>query len=144
MPEVIEIALPEDIEQVNHLLRIVNLPTEGLEDHLDNLLVMRRGDAIISCGALEVYGQYALLRSLAVQPDLQGFGLGREITKTLLEMAKLKEIKAVFLLTETASDFFFSLGFKLIGRNQIAEPVQQSQEFTTLCPASATAMKMDL
>jgi N-acetylglutamate synthase-like GNAT family acetyltransferase len=44
------------------------------------------------------------------------------------------------LLTQTARDFFAHLGYRVIDRSEAPEEVQGSEEFRSLCPASATCM----
>ena len=44
------------------------------------------------------------------------------------------------LLTQTARDFFAHLGYRVIERTEAPEEVQGSEEFRSLCPASAICM----
>jgi len=83
MPQ-IEPAAARDLESLCALLAAVDLPVEGLSDHLSTALVARDGDDVVGCVALEVYGDMALLRSLAVVPSRQGTGLGRLLTQAAL------------------------------------------------------------
>lgn len=49
-------------------------------------------------------------------------------------------VRALYLLTLTAEDYFATRGFARVGREHVPETVMQSREFLGLCPASAIAM----
>ena len=55
-----------------------------------------------------------------------------------------KGLREIILLTETAPDYFAEKGFQQISRNEIAPEVQQSSEFSHVCPQSAIAMKREI
>ncbi|TLY54076.1 MAG: GNAT family N-acetyltransferase, partial [Gemmatimonadetes bacterium] len=82
----------------------------------------------------------ALLRSVAVAAAVRGQGLGQRLTTAALELASRHGVRTVYLLTETAGEFFPKLGFTMIERSAVDPAVQVSQEFTTACPASALVM----
>ncbi|MFN8474960.1 MAG: arsenic resistance N-acetyltransferase ArsN2 [Anaerolineae bacterium] len=137
-------ARPEDFPAVLALLERSHLPPDGLADHRDALLVAREGDAVVGSAALEVYGDAALLRSVAVDERLRGHGLGQRLTDAALEMARERGIHEVYLLTETAADFFPRFGFRPVDRTDVAAEVQQSVEFTSACPVSALVMSREV
>jgi len=144
----IEIAISnartEELPEILALLDECDLPKQGLADHLDTTLIARDGMSIVGCAALELYQEYALLRSLAVRATHRKRGLGTRLTKATLDMARDHEVSAVYLLTETASAFFPRLGFRPTQRSKVPQKVQSSIEFTTLCPESAAVMKIKL
>jgi len=98
------------------------------------------GDRLIGSGGIEVYGSFALMRSVAVDARERGKSLGREIVDDLLERAKVKGVNEVYLLTDTARGFFARLGFTDVPREQVPEAVHESTEFKSVCPASAACM----
>jgi amino-acid N-acetyltransferase len=102
--------------------------------------VARDGDAVVGSAALEVYGGAALLRSVAVDPARRGQGLGQRLTRTALDVARQQGIATVYLLTETAGDFFPRFGFRPTERAAVEPAVQQSVEFTSACPAGAQVL----
>jgi len=65
----IDQARQADEPQMLDLLERCRLPTAGLHDHFRTALIARRGHQVIGCVALELYGEAALLRSLAVNDD---------------------------------------------------------------------------
>ncbi len=58
-----------------------------MRDHLANALVARQGDRLVGSAVLEVYDGGALLRSVAVEEDARGLGLGIRLTEGALALA---------------------------------------------------------
>jgi amino-acid N-acetyltransferase len=134
----------EDTPAVMRLLAGSGLPTDGLLDHLDTVLVARLDDRVVACAALEVYADGALLRSVAVEEALRGSGLGHHIVRAALDLARQRGTTSVFLLTTTAEGFFPRFGFRHIDRADVPPGVRASVEFQSACPASAIVMATDL
>lgn len=120
------------------------LPLDGLEPHLGSTIVAREPAGIVGCAALELYGPDALLRSVAVAPARRGSGVGLALTAASIELARRHGVRTVWLLTETAADFFPRFGFEQATREAVPVAVRQSVEFTTACPASAAVMRLSL
>jgi amino-acid N-acetyltransferase len=137
----IDRATPADAEAVFRLLEDNHLPLDGLSEHLATTIVAREGGRIVGSAALEVYGEGALLRSVAVAPALQRHGLGHELTNAAFQLARTVGAPAVYLLTTTAERYFPRFGFERIDRTQVPETVKASVEFTSACPSSATVMR---
>lgn len=133
-----------DFTAVVALLERSRLPEAGLAEHRDALIVARAGGRVVGCVALEVYGGQALLRSVAVDDAMRGRGLGVRLTEAALDRARRQGVRAVYLLTETAAQFFPRFGFEVVDRASVRGDVTQSVEFTSACPASATVMALDL
>jgi amino-acid N-acetyltransferase len=133
-------AAADDIAAVLELLNACGLPSAGLADHQATALVARQGSAVVGCAALELYGQHALLRSVAVADGRRGEGLGRRLVEAALALSRQKGVSQLYLLTETAADFFPRFGFRPIAREQVNPAVRRSVEFTEACPESALAM----
>ncbi len=140
----IECAVAKDLDEIYALLDQSELPREGLNEHLQTALIARLDGRAVGCGALELYGSEALLRSVAVTPALRGRGLGNQITHSLLDRARKEQVRTVYLLTETASDFFARLGFRPILRADVSATVKQSVQFVKTCCESAQAMVKQL
>ncbi|MHA2379626.1 MAG: arsenic resistance N-acetyltransferase ArsN2 [Candidatus Thorarchaeota archaeon] len=138
----IENASKKDLQRIVILLQDTDLPPDGIEPHVDDFLVIRSSHAVagpeflIGCVGLEVYENYALLRSLAVHPDFQRKGIGKQLVSRIIERAKVRGIDQLYLLTDTAEDFFRRLEFELVARQDVPAIVRQSIEFTTLCPSA--------
>lgn len=130
---------------MRELLRACALPEAGLGEPPGTVLLVAKGaDRLVACGALEPYGRYALLRSVAVSDELRGHGLGARITEAILKRAAELGLDAVYLLTTTAPGFFARLGFEELPRSAVPEAIAGSLEFSSICPASAVAMVRSL
>jgi arsenate reductase len=140
----IEAAEAQDFEALCALLGSVGLPTDGLAEHLGTALVARDGQGVVGCVALELYGDAALLRSLAVTPSCRGRGIGRRLTQAALELGRDAGVEKFCLLTLTAREFFVrEFGFRPVTRSEIPGAVRRSVEFTSACPGTAQAMLLD-
>jgi N-acetylglutamate synthase-like GNAT family acetyltransferase/protein-tyrosine-phosphatase len=137
-------AKQDDLPHIFALLDECNLPKEGLDPHLSTTVVARNGHQLVGCAGLELYEEFALLRSVAVRTAFRGRTLGVRLTKAALDVARRHHVKTVFLLTDTAGAFFSKLGFASVPRSGVPQKVRQSVEFTTLCPDTATVMSISV
>jgi amino-acid N-acetyltransferase len=133
-----------DWASVRDLLERAGLPIAGVEEWLPHFLVAEHEGEIVGAAGLELYGASALLRSVAVRPDWQRSGLGRQLVDRLLSQAGEHGTHDVYLLTTTAEHYFPRLGFACIARDEVPQPVRGSVEFTSACPASAVVMQKTL
>jgi len=140
----VERAVAGDLDYVLQLLAQHNLPLDGLRDHLATTLVARRADRLVGSAALEVYADGALLRSVAVAPEMQGQGVGRSLTEAAIALGESLHAPAIYLLTTTAEGYFPKLGFERTDRDTVPESVKASVEFKSACPASAVVMRRRL
>ena len=140
----IENARLDDADHVLRLLEQNRLPLDGLRDHLATTLVARQNNQVVGSAALEVYPDGALLRSVAVAPQVQGQGLGHELTDAAIRLAQELHAPAIYLLTTTAERYFPKFGFERIPRSEVPATVQTSIEFTSACPATAVVMRKPL
>jgi amino-acid N-acetyltransferase len=140
----IESARSDDLPAILSLLDQHKLPHAAIEQHIDDALVAREDQRVIGCAAVERYGAAGLLRSVAVAEPRRGSGLGIRLTTAALDHARARGIRAVYLLTETAADFFPRFGFHPVARTAVAPAVQQSVEFTSACSKTALAMVKEL
>jgi len=141
---VIESATERDLPEIRALLERLHLPLAGVDEHVPTMLVARNGEQIVGTAALEMYADGALLRSVAVEPHLQGRQLGHQLTDAALQLASNRGATTVFLLTTTAERFFPRFGFEPVGREQVPPSVRASVEFQSACPASAIVMRKQL
>ena len=137
-------ATPADLPAIFQLLDDNRLPRAGLDAHLATTLVARDDGALVGTAALELYGRAALLRSVAVSSAQRGRGLGQALTAAALDLGRQRGVAAVYLLTETASEFFPKLGFRPVARADVDAAVLGSAEFSTACPQSALVMVRSL
>lgn len=137
-------ARPADQGAIETLLSRLELPTAGVAEWLDRFLVAEHEGAIVGAAGVELYGDGALLRSVAVDPAWRGSGVARALVDRALDVAQTAGAREIFLLTTTAEHYFPRLGFACISRDDVPAPVQTSVEFRGACPASAVAMRRTL
>lgn len=140
----IQAAHARDLPEIHRLLERLQLPVDGVDDHVRTMLVARDGARVVGTAALELYADGALLRSVAVDPAAQGRRLGHQLTEAALRLARSHGAGSVFLLTTTAERFFPRFGFEPIAREDVPASVQASVEFRSACPASAIVMRKQL
>jgi amino-acid N-acetyltransferase len=95
----------------------------------------------VGVAGLERFGSVALLRSVAVDSQHQGRQIAANLVEQLLEKAKSAKMHELYLITTTADRYFERYKFKPVDRQQVPTAIQQTQQFTELCPASAIVMK---
>ena len=131
-------------EEFRTLLKSSGLPADDLNFNKDLLVGYFEGKVLVGTGGLEIYGPYGLLRSLSVKMGIRGKSVGTNITEYLIDEARDRKLKAIYLLTETAHGFFEKRGFRDISRESVPEPLKASSEFSQVCPTTALAMVLEL
>src|SRR5205085_1657026 len=133
-------ASAEELIEIRSLLESSGLPASDLASARPEFVTIRERGRVVAAGALQRFGSTALLRSVTVAEDRRGSGLGRAIVLELERLAREARIERLILLTETAAGFFARHGYQVIERSVAPADVQGSEEFRSLCPASATCM----
>ena len=134
-------AEPTDRANVEALLVAAGLPIDGVAEHFASFFVVDDGGRIVGVAGIELYGEHALLRSVAVADDAKSSGVGTLLTQRVLEEAAARGARAVYLLTTTAERFFPRFGFERITREDVPDGLRASREFQGACPTSATVMR---
>jgi amino-acid N-acetyltransferase len=137
---IIRKAIKDDLIAIKSLLDNVSLPSVDIEKHLLNFYVLENEGNIVGTIGMELYGDTALLRSLAVKKKYQKKGYGHMLYQALISRAKKVNVNNIYLLTETAEEFFTKKGFKKIAREYAPLAIKQSYEYSTLCPEGAVCM----
>ena len=137
----IQSASAADRPAIEGLLRASQLPLDGLNDALRDAVVAREDGQVVGCAALEFYRSGVLLRSVAVDAQHRGRGVGEALVEEAFVVARSRGAVAAYLLTTTADGYFSRFGFEPIDRAAVPEDVKRSVEFTTACPASAIVMR---
>ncbi|HSJ05907.1 MAG TPA: arsenic resistance N-acetyltransferase ArsN2 [Longimicrobiales bacterium] len=135
-----------ELVEVATLLEAAELPVEGVEACLRAGLVwVAEADGrVMGSAALEIHGEDGLIRSVAVDPGMQGRGTGRALVQRALGGAADAGVRRVYLLTTSASAWFAGLGFEEVQRNEVPAGIAGSAEFSALCPSTATVMARDV
>ncbi len=140
-----------DLPAAERLLAGSGLPTVGIAE----LFAGRAGDFVVAddplargelaaVGGLELCGDDALLRSVAVRPEWRLHGLGQELVRHLVCRAEARGLRALYLLTMTAEHYFPRFGFAAVERGGVPAEIAATLEFRSACPASAVAMERPL
>lgn len=129
-----------DIAQIKELLRVTHLPTVGAKKAADCFLIADNGQVIGILGVL-YEGEKALLRSFAVSPLYRCKGIGGLLLTAMLQELKTQNIQEVYLLTETAADYFKRIGFGEIARKAMPENLLKESGLDQACPCSSKCLK---
>ena len=133
-----------DAAAIEALLLENALPVDGVRARLGTTFVEIQDKGVIGTAALEMFDDGALLRSVAVEMTHRGSGAGARLVEAVLVLASELDTPAVYLLTTTAEQYFPRFGFSRVERDAVPPGVQQSVEFTSACPATATVMRKAL
>jgi amino-acid N-acetyltransferase len=141
MPDVLQIR-----ERPPHLSVVALLEAEGLpasdltETHLQHFFFTGSDGAPSALVGLEIYGEFALLRSLVVSAAARTQGLGSALVVHAEEYAAAHQVRAVYLLTTTAETYFEHRGYRRIDRAEAPPAIESAREFASLCPSSSAFM----
>lgn len=142
MPDItIKQAEAEELPAISILLHANKLPAEDLEPGRQLFWTAKEAGLLAGVIGLEIYGQYGLLRSLATHENYRNRGIAALLIARLFEYAKEKDIKDIYLLTETAEQYFTGKGFSVVSRDLVPGEIKSSKEFNHICPSSALVMK---
>jgi amino-acid N-acetyltransferase len=117
------------------------LPTADITaTHLQHFFACGSGANIEGLVGLELYGEVALLRSLAVASEQRGSGLGSRLVEHAERHARARGVKSLYLLTMTAEAFFLRHGYARLPREKAPEAIRNTKEFGGICPLSSAFM----
>lgn len=135
-----------DMAEVRALLARAGLPHEPARDEqFPSFYVLTNERGTVGTVALEVLGEAAILRALATDPECRGAGYGWMLADMAVSQARWRGVRRIYLLTETASDFFAAkFGFRVVDRSTITKQVAASETFTAPRGAGLVAMRLDL
>ena len=134
-----------DMAEIKHLLESSGLPVDDITPKLlDRFLVRREGPAVVAVVGLELAGDAALLRSLAIPELLRGGGTGREMVGAAEALAQRCGVRSLYLLTTTASGYFSRLGYRDVPRDSAPPGIRGTAQFAGLCPSTSAFMVKNL
>nr|MDO8135527.1 arsenic resistance N-acetyltransferase ArsN2 [Candidatus Njordarchaeum guaymaensis] len=134
-------ATRRDLPLIERLLKENDLPFQDVLAKIDSLFIVSSNSQNTGIGGVEVYGEYGLLRSVAIDKPFRGKGYGKALCDKLIQRAKRKGVKELYLLTTTADDFFRRMGFERVVRDSTPLVLQNTSEFRDLCPVSSICMR---
>jgi amino-acid N-acetyltransferase len=137
-----EPARPHDLRGALDLLGRSELTEQDVAERWGHYFVVREDDGrVVAVAGLEVHGEDGLLRSVAVDADYRGQGLAASLVAAAMDRARLVRLRAVYLLTTTARDYFARHHFADSPRDEAPPAIRESWEFRTGCPSTAAFMK---
>ncbi len=115
---VVRLARTSDVRAIRSFIdayspdgRLLSKATVTLFEDIQEFLVAEIDGLVVGCGALHVmWEDLAEVRTLAVDPDRAGQGVGSVLLEALLDRAREVGVKRVFCLT-FAVEFFSRFGF---------------------------------
>ena len=140
-------ATAEDAPQIKGILEACGLEHRDIHpSQLKHFLVARDKAALTLKGVvgLEPKDTVGLLRSLAVVETNRRRGLATRLVDKIEVYARTQSVSTLYLLTLTAEDFFAARGYNKTDRDSAPSALQETTEFKSLCPQTATCMKKHL
>jgi UDP-N-acetylmuramate: L-alanyl-gamma-D-glutamyl-meso-diaminopimelate ligase len=135
----------EDMAAVRRMLTVTSLEEPARDEQHGSFFVLRNEDGTVGCVSLEVLGDDAILRALAVDSKFRGAGYGWMLADMAVSQARWRGVRRIYLLTDTASDFFAAkFGFRVVDRSTLSKQVAASETFTQPAGAQQVAMRLDL
>ena len=127
------------------LLEAAQLPTADLTpSHCEHFFYVGPSAAPTGLVGLELFGEVALLRSLAVSSTARGSGMGSALLEHAERHARSTGVNSMYLLTTTAEEFFARRGYSRTARDSAPPAIRTTREFAGICPTSSAFMSKSL
>ncbi len=142
-------ARSRDMDDIRALLKALELEWADLrdEDHR-NFYVLINEHGFVGCIGIEVFGEDAVLRSLAVNKASRGHGYGWMLADTAINQTRRRGVRRMYLVTDKiASDFFAEQhGFRVVDLSLVSPDALRSPTFkiSGARGKNAIAMRLDL
>jgi arsenite methyltransferase len=143
---VIRPARAADFSTIARLLSAAGLPLDGVEagPGREYSVAVDEGGEVIGVAALEVYGRYGLLRSVAVEENRRGRGVGTALVRDRIAAAEAHGLVGLYALTTMAEGYFRRLGFEPVARESVPAEIRECGEFAHVCPSTAVVLHLGL
>lgn len=123
-------AAPEDLGAIENLLSLCLLPHADLREGTCEFYVAESERGIIGVAGIEDCGAgNALARSIAVMPGFRKQRIARQLFQRLVCHAEARGLTELYLLTETASEYFVQIGFTPCERQKATPDLSASRLF---------------
>lgn len=131
-------ALMDDVEGIHALISeasrtstVLPRTRDSICENLRDYVIGVRDGRVVACGALHIWGvDLAEVRSLVVDRDLRGQGVGGLLVQALVDQARRLRLKRLFVLTDSVK-FFIREGFRETDRASLPHKVWNE---CILCP----------
>jgi amino-acid N-acetyltransferase len=129
-----------DVETILRLARDGGVLETGIAGGSADFIVAERGATIAGTCGIESYASDGLLRTVVVDREFQGQGVGQALVEEAVRRARARGLGSLYLLTTSAASFFTKLGFQVTARDAAPAAIRDSWEFRAGCPSSAVLM----
>ena len=127
---VIRIATEKDLLPIQHLLAKASLSERGIEQNIDNFLVVEDPEKkIIGTVGFEPIENDGLLRSLVMSSESWNAKIGLDFIELAVSYGKQKGYETLYLLTNSSLPFFEYIGFRILEENEIPKHLKASEHF---------------
>ncbi len=126
-----------DVPQLGALILSGELPPLFIGEFLEGFVVADHHGEIVACGALELYDDCGVIRSVIVDERLRGAGIGRTIAHLLEDDARAYGARVVYLFTEDALPFWQRLGYGEIADDEWEEAPRHCWQYRFIVPRRA-------
>jgi amino-acid N-acetyltransferase len=116
------------------------LATTDLDEGAPMFLASPDAEGATAFAGIAGSGPDRLLRSVVIDPAHRGRGAGRLLIAAIEAFAVHHGAERLWLLTDSASNFFGSIGYERRDRVDAPEVVRTSSQFKGLCSSSAVLM----
>ncbi len=140
---VIRIATEKDLLPIQHLLAKANLSERGIEQNIDNFLVVEDPEKkVIGTVGIEPIGNDGLLRSLVMLSESWNAKVGLDFIELAVAYGKQKGYEKLYLLTNSSLPFFEYIGFRILEENQIPDHLKASEHFAQYVEGVTKVMEL--
>ena len=142
MPGTINLELSPSAAEAAALLAACGLASDDIEDsYLAHFVVARDGRVPVGLAGIQLLGEIALLRSVAVLQPCRSTGLGSRLLRAAEQHARDAGVSELFLLTNDRQGFFAAHGYLELSRCDAPAQVQATTQFGSTCCSGATLMR---
>ncbi|MBI2723875.1 MAG: GNAT family N-acetyltransferase [Chloroflexi bacterium] len=125
-------SVPSDVPRIIEMLVQEHLPPVFVEEFLSRFVTVERAGSVIGCGGIEVYGESAVIRSVAIDASARGLGLGGVLARRLISDARDGGARDIYLFTQDAREFWAHLGFIDVALEAWVQPARASWQYQFL------------
>lgn len=134
--------VPGSDSELREALITAQLPTDDIRESGRTFFKARsNGSEVIGFSGIEQCASDFLLRSVVVLSGHRGRGFGKSIVEETIRF--LDRNGDVYLATTTAAPFFSTIGFSEVPRDIVPPAVLATRQLSSICPSSATIMKLN-
>ncbi|MDP9904581.1 GNAT family N-acetyltransferase [Arthrobacter bambusae] len=125
-------ATDSDITEISEFLRIADLTLSGLGSPMVHLWISRdkmTGRIFATTGyESSADGSHALIRSVAVERELRGTGIGLELAQFAMDRAVEAGAKQAWLFSRRSGPFWQKVGFTSADTNDLAAALASTHQ----------------